>query len=149
MTLLKSGRRVVLLLAALVALTSVVSGCQAGAAATPTPAPTAVPVPPAGKVVWNGTYAKNIQPIFNDYCVKCHGPSLSENGLRLDSYAGVMKGTQYGAVIVPGSPSTSALVSVIQGTAAASIQMPHGAKPLASQDVQNIILWIQAGAPND
>ena len=146
MTLLKSHKRVVQLLLAFVTLTFVVSGCRSGAAATPTPAPTTVP---AGKVVWNGSYAKNIQPIFNQYCVSCHGPSKADNGLLLDSYADVMKGTQHGPIVVPGSPSTSALISVISGTADPSIQMPHGKQPLSSQDVQNITLWIQAGAPND
>jgi len=149
MTLLKSRQRIAQLLVALVALGLVASGCQGGAAATPTPAPTAAPVPPAGKVVWSGTYSKNIQPIFNQYCVSCHGPSKAENGLRLDSYAGVVKGTLHGPVVVPGSPTTSALISVIKGTADPSIQMPHGSQPLPSQDVQNITLWIQAGAPND
>lgn len=146
MTLFKSRQRIAQLLLVFVTLAFVVSGCQAGAAVPPTPVPTAVP---AGKLVWSGSYAKNIQPIFNQNCVSCHGPSKAENGLRLDSYADVMKGTQYGPVVVPGSPTTSALMSVINGTASASIQMPHGKQPLPSQDIQNIMLWIQAGAPND
>ena len=133
------------LLPVLVALAIVVSGCRVAATPPPTPVPSAAP---AGKLVWSGSYAKNIQPIFNQNCVSCHGPSKAENGLRLDSYADVMKGTQYGPVVVPGSPTTSALMSVINGTASASIQMPHGKQPLPSQDIQNIMLWIQAGAPN-
>ncbi len=146
MTLLKSRQRIAQLLVVFVTLAFVVSGCQATAVVPPTPVPTAVP---AGKLVWSGSYAKNIQPIFNQNCVSCHGPSKAENGLRLDSYADVMKGTQYGPVVVPGSPTTSALMSVLNGTASASIQMPHGKQPLPNQDIQNIMLWIQAGAPND
>jgi mono/diheme cytochrome c family protein len=135
-----------LILLAAMALAGV--GCQGGGAATPTLVPTVVPpVAPAAKVVWNGSYDVNVQPIFNQKCVGCHGPSRVENGLRLDSYDGVMKGTQFGPIVVPGQPSQSALLSVVKGTADPSLQMPHGGQRLNDQDVLNITLWIQAGAP--
>ncbi len=131
-------------------LSLMAAGCQVGGAAAPTVVPTTVPpVAPAAKVVWNGTYSQNVQPIFTQKCVGCHGPSRTENGLRLDSYDGVMKGTQHGPIVVPGQPSQSALVSVIKGTADPSILMPHGGQRLSDQDVLNITLWIQAGAPRD
>ncbi len=123
------------------------AGCTTGAGTSPTAVPTSSPIPPASKVVFNGSYAKNIQPIFTQHCVSCHGPTQAANGLRLDSYEGVMKGTQYGAVVVPGSPTTSALESVVIGTASPEIRMPHGGQRLTDQEVQNITLWIQAGAP--
>lgn len=125
---------------------SALAGCQAG----PTPGAAAVAAPtaatPAAKTVWTGHYAQNIQPIFNDHCVTCHGPSRADNGLRLDSYEGVMKGTTHGPVVVPGDPDHSALISVVQGSVEPSIRMPHGGQPLSQQDVQNLRLWIEAGA---
>ncbi len=134
-------------LLSLAALALSLSGCRAvgpgGSASLPAP----TQVPPAAKVVWSGSYANNIQPIFDQKCVSCHGPGRAENGLRLDSYEGVMKGTQYGPVVIPGSPTTSALESVVIGTAAPSIRMPHGGQRLTEQEVQNITLWIEAGAP--
>src|SRR4029078_3802696 len=30
-------------------------------------------------------FARDIQPIFNSKCVKCHGPAEQNGGLRLDS----------------------------------------------------------------
>ncbi len=134
-------------LLSLTLLAAALSACVPSAGPTPTPTP--IPVPVAAKVVWDGTYSKNIQPIFDQHCVNCHGPNRAENGLRLDSYEGVMKGTQYGPVVVPGSPTTSALESVVIGTASPSIRMPHGGQRLSDQEVQNITLWIQAGAPKD
>lgn len=131
-----------------VALALATLGCQGNQAGYfPTPRPT--PAPAAAKVVWNGSYARNVQPIFDQHCVSCHGPSRAENGLRLDSYDGVMKGTQFGAVVVPGSPTTSALESVVIGTASTAIRMPHGGQRLGDVEAQNITLWIQAGAPRD
>lgn len=120
-------------------------GCGSAPAARPL-TPTPIGAPPAAKVVWNGSYARDIQPMFNEKCVGCHGPSRAENGLRLDSYDNAMKGTQFGRVIVPGSSTTSALVSVVRGTADPSIRMPHGGQRLTDQQVQNIVLWIDAGA---
>ncbi len=126
-------------------LVLILAGCRTPQVSPPTPTPAA----PAAKVVWSGSYDTNIQPIFDQHCVSCHGPSRAENGLRLDSYEAVMKGTQYGPIVIPGSPATSALMSVVIGTAAPSIRMPHGGARLSEQEVQNITLWIEAGAPND
>jgi len=57
------------------------------------------------------TYAKDIQPIFKQYCFKCHGdgPQYRAN-LRLDSLEAVLKGGKDGKVIVPGKSEESDLV---------------------------------------
>jgi len=104
-------------------------------------------VPLAARTVWAGTYDRDIQPIFDQYCVGCHGPSRAENGLRLDSYEHTLTGTQYGPVIIPGSPETSTLMAVIQGRADSKISMPHEGRRLTPNRIQNIQLWIAAGAP--
>ena len=140
--------KIAALIFAIVAVASVV-GCQPNSGAG-SPAPVGLPtsvVPPAGKVTWNGDYSTNIQPIFDTYCVQCHGPQRAENGLRLDSYQEVMKGTSNGPVVVPGQPSASALVSVLRGTTDPSIRMPHGGQRVSDQALENIVLWIEAGAP--
>lgn len=135
-------KRATMLLAAVAAVLTL-SACQSGTAARPTTAA----VPPAAKITWSGSYSANIQPVFDQHCVGCHGPTKAENGLKLDSYENVMKGTQFGKIITPGQPANSALVSVLRGTADPSIQMPHGGARMDQQSVQNIILWIEAGAP--
>ena len=146
----KPGSLVILVLV-LATAALILAGCQGLGGTSPTPVASPVPpVAPAAKVTWNGSYSRNVQPIFDQKCVSCHGASKAENGLRLDSYEGVMKGTQFGPVVVPGQPFQSALVSVVRGTADPSLRMPHGGGTrLSEQDVQNIILWIQAGAPKD
>jgi mono/diheme cytochrome c family protein len=116
-------------------------------AAAPEPTPTEVVV--LGQLTWTGGYARDIQPIFDAYCVRCHGAEVAENGLRLDSYEGTMQGTRSGAVISPGSAGSSTLVWVIQGLAAPQIRMPHSQRPLSPNRIQNIILWIDAGTPDN
>jgi mono/diheme cytochrome c family protein len=57
------------------------------------------------------TYAKDIQPIFKASCFDCHGDQARpKHGLRLDSLAAALKGSQDGEVIVPGKSDKSDLV---------------------------------------
>lgn len=121
--------------------------------ATPTPQPPKPPVsgevPLRVEARWTGSYSKDIQPIFDQYCVRCHGSNVAENGLRMDSYEGVMKGTQFGPIITPGAPGASTLVYVVQGIAAEKIRMPHQEPRLTVNRIQNIIYWIESGARKD
>jgi hypothetical protein len=129
-------------------LPGILLGCTPAASPSPPPNPPAeADVPRAARTCWSGTYTRDIQPIFDQYCIACHGPSRAENGLRLDSYQNTLRGTQHGPVVVPGSPGTSTLASVIQGTAAPQVSMPHEGRKLTANRIQNIILWIEAGAP--
>jgi len=106
-------------------------------------------VPLRAELRWAGSYSRDIQPIFIVYCVECHGPARAENGLRLDSYEGVLKGTQYGPVVKSSFSAASTLAYVIQGTAPQEVRMPHEGITLSPNRHQNIILWIDAGANKD
>src|SRR5689334_9355864 len=56
------------------------------------------------------TYAKDIKPIFEKSCVKCHGAEKPKAKLRLDSLEGSLKGSENGKVIEPGKSADSVLV---------------------------------------
>jgi mono/diheme cytochrome c family protein len=56
------------------------------------------------------TYAKDIQPIFQKTCFRCHGADKQSAKLRLDSLEAVIKGGKDGPVIVVGKSATSDLV---------------------------------------
>lgn len=131
------------------ALAIAVVGCQPTRPAASVSAPAPAPVRAAAKLVWNGKYAEHVQPIFTQRCVSCHGPSRAENGLKLASYEELMKGTQFGSVVVPGSASASTLLAVLRGTTDPSIRMPHGGERLSEVELQNVTLWIEAGAPSN
>jgi hypothetical protein len=59
------------------------------------------------------TYAKDIRPILETSCFRCHGPERPKGGLRLDSRDGVVKGSKDGKVIVPGQSTKSKLVIAV------------------------------------
>ena len=97
------------------------------------------------------TYQTNIKPILEAHCVSCHVPGSAgydKSGLRLDNYEAMMKGTQFGPVIVPGSSVGSTLYRLVAGQADPSIRMPHGKAALSDKDVATIAAWIDQGAKN-
>ncbi len=61
-------------------------------------------------------------------------------GLNLITYATVLKGSKDGAVIVPGDPENSLLVKKQSDTT------PHFGR-LSASELQLVIDWIKAGAP--
>jgi hypothetical protein len=58
------------------------------------------------------SFKDDVLPIFKGRCIDCHQPGgegYEKSGLDLRTYAGVMKGTKFGAMVVPGNPDTSNL----------------------------------------
>ena len=114
----------------------VLAGCG-GQGETPTQPEAATEAPPAGEV----SFATGVLPVFEESCTRCHGSSRQSGGLRLDSYTALMAGGKDGAVVVPGDAPSSLLVELIT-----SGEMPKNAAPLADEQIQAIIEWIDAGA---
>lgn len=97
------------------------------------------------------TYQADVKPILDANCVSCHvpgGAGYEKTGLQLDSYDAIMKGTQFGPVVVAGSSVSSTLYRVISGQADPSIRMPHGQGALPEKNVSTIAAWIDQGAKN-
>lgn len=95
------------------------------------------------------TYEKNIKPLLEKNCVSCHtagGEGTARTGLLLDSYEGLMKGTRFGPIVIPGSSVSSTLYLLVAGKADPSIRMPHGKEPIPEKDIAMIAKWIDQGA---
>lgn len=69
--------------------------------------PDSLPPPSAQQSV---TFAKDIAPLFEDSCTRCHGEDKQKAKLRVDTLDGVMKGTEDGAIVIPGNSAKSPLV---------------------------------------
>ena len=98
------------------------------------------------------TYARDIQPIFETACVKCHGAEKPKARLRMDTLEGVLKGTKQGKIIVLGDSAKSLLVkSVAHLTQDRESWMPPlrnkaGIKPLTAEQIGLVRAWIDQGA---
>ena len=96
---------------------------------------------------WSADFARDIEPILEASCIKCHGPQQAMAGLRLDSEAAVLKGGSHGSAIVPGKSSDSLLVQRILGSGGAA-RMPMGGKPLPDAQIATIRAWIDQLKPD-
>lgn len=69
-------------------------------------------LPPASKKT-GLTYTKDIKPLFEASCVRCHGGERPKGDLRLDSLEGVLKGSEHGKVVIPGKDTDSKLLIAV------------------------------------
>src|SRR5262245_1824692 len=93
-------------------------------------------------------FARDVQPLFKQHCVSCHGPAQQMSGFRLDRRRDAMKGGQT-AVIGPGNGAGSKLYLRLIGSDYGLQMPPTGA--LKSEQIQIIKQWIDEGAvwPDD
>jgi hypothetical protein len=90
-------------------------------------------------------FEKKVRPVLAGRCFRCHGPdSKMEGGLRLDSGQAMRRGGSRGPAIQPGDADKSLMVQAIRQ--AGSLQMPPDLK-LPPQEIADLVLWIQSGAP--
>jgi WD40 repeat protein len=115
---------------------------------TPTPTPIPVSVPQRKEPV---SYAKEVADVLAAKCVGCHSEVLAENKLNLEEVSTMLKGGKRGPALVPGKADESLLFRM----AAHRVDpvMPprdkKDAKPLTSEELGLIKLWIDAGAKDD
>jgi Planctomycete cytochrome C len=98
------------------------------------------------------SFKEDILPLLKWRCASCHEPGgagYEKSGLDLTSYAGVMKGTKFGPMIIPREPESSNLMLLLDWRAAPALRMPHGKKQLSSCDRGSIRTWIRQGAKDN
>ena len=107
------------------------------------------------------SFAADVQPILEVACLECHtttGEGAAASGFAVNDYDSVMKGTEFGPVVVAGSSISSTLYMVIAGKTDPEIRMPpHHEEawaegrgvPLADEEIATIATWIDQGAKNN
>jgi mono/diheme cytochrome c family protein len=98
------------------------------------------------------SFSEDILPIFRGRCASCHqsgGAGYEKSGLDLTTYEGLMKGTKFGAMVVPRDPDSSNLMWLLDWRASPEVRMPHGKKKLSICDRNAIRAWIREGAKDN
>ncbi len=93
-------------------------------------------------------FVRDVRPIFDTHCTKCHGPEQQESGLRLDIKALALKGgDNQGPDIVPGQADASPLIHLVRSTDP-NTRMPPEGPGLSKSEIellQNGSIKVQRG----
>ena len=91
-------------------------------------------------------FEKNVRPVLAERCYECHDEHKHQNGLRLDSRAAVVRGSDYGKVVEPGNPSASKLIKAINHVAGVEA-MPKKGDKLPAPQIAALERWVSLGLP--
>ena len=114
-----------------------IAALAAGLLAPASLARVVVAAPPRAAV-----YETDIRPLLVARCGRCHVGGKPKGSLDLGSLTGIRRGSETGAVVVPGKPEKSLLIEVL----AEGSMPPDGKNPPTKAEVARITSWIRDGA---
>jgi hypothetical protein len=89
------------------------------------------------------SFTKQVAPLLEQHCLRCHSDKTQRGGLSLTTAARVRAGGDSGPVLVPGKPKESLLVEMVSG---GKPKMPQKSAPLTPAQVALLTKWIAQGA---
>ena len=91
-------------------------------------------------------FKRQVRPILEVYCLKCHGDEKPKGGLNLVTLAGALKGGEDGPSIVPGDPAKSPLYTTTTLPPDHDDVMPPKGDKLTKAEQDTLKAWIEQGA---
>ncbi|MGD2162768.1 MAG: cytochrome b/b6 domain-containing protein [Anaerolineales bacterium] len=122
-------------------ITTLPPGEQAPIYVTRVPQPTPTLPPTPTTTAFEGeSWSGGFEALFRNRCGTCHGIT-SVGGISLATYEQALEGGNSGPGIVPGDPEASVIVQIQQA----------GSHPgqLTEEELEQLIAWIEAGAPEN
>jgi mono/diheme cytochrome c family protein len=93
------------------------------------------------------TFEKDIKPLFEKSCFKCHGAEKQKGKLRLDTLEATLKGGENAPNVVKGDSAKSTLVHSIARLNDDEAMPPDGkGDPFTKEQIGLVRAWIDAGA---
>jgi mono/diheme cytochrome c family protein len=95
-------------------------------------------------------WTEKVQPLLEQRCYGCHGPTKAKHDLRLDSPEAILKGgREMGPTVIAGKPDDSPLVKVCLLPRDEEEAMPPKSKGdgLNAEQIGWLKAWITGGAP--
>jgi mono/diheme cytochrome c family protein len=89
-------------------------------------------------------FVRDVQPILEASCIKCHGRGKANGGWRMDDRDAALAPADGGVVIVPGKSTESRLVHLVAGTDPDDV-MPQKGTRLTPEQVGVLRAWIDQG----
>ena len=116
-------------------------------------AATALLAIPAGAIAAGETttpagpdFIKEVKPILENECVRCHGADKTKGKLRLDTREHFLKGGDTDVAVEPGNAEHSLLYERLILPKGDDELMPQETDPLTAEEIAIVKSWIDAGA---
>src|SRR3954468_11299283 len=91
-------------------------------------------------------FDRDVKPILEHHCFKCHGPEKQKAGLRLDQKPSALKGGESGEpAIVPGNALKSHLLQLVTSNDP-DVAMPPKGDRLKPEQIALLQRWVETGA---
>ena len=91
-------------------------------------------------------FRQQIQPIFENACIRCHGADKAKGDLRLDTKAGFLRGGKHGPLIDSKDYEKSELLRRIKLPRDHEDIMPQETEPLSGPHKNWLTDWVRTGA---
>jgi hypothetical protein len=98
------------------------------------------------------SFTKDIQPILAKRCGDCHKGSRASGGVRLETYADLIKRGRRGAPVVAEKPAESRIIASHTGGRPHPGRGSRGGAPVVqptAEEMATLEAWIKAGAKDD
>ena len=93
-------------------------------------------------------FETRIRPVLVEQCYSCHNSAkTAEGSLTLDDRAGLLKGGDGGAIVVPKKPGESRLLAILRHQVP-GMKMPQGGAKLDERVIADFEKWIAMGVPD-
>jgi hypothetical protein len=93
-------------------------------------------------------FLRDIKPILDASCLKCHGPEKPKSRFRVDDRTALLKGGENGVDVIPGQSAKSPLIHYVARLVPEMEMPPEGkGQPLAPQQVALLRAWIDQDLP--
>jgi hypothetical protein len=112
-------------------------------AAALTPAEQSKLPPPVARPV---DFAKEIKPLLESSCIKCHAKGKAKGGLSLENRESFLKGGETGPAVSVGHSGDSLIVEMVAGLDP-EMMMPKKGSKWTPEQVGLLRAWIDQGAP--
>jgi len=91
-------------------------------------------------------FVRDIQPIFENSCVQCHGRGKAKGSFSVETRSDFLLGGDTGSPVVTGKSAESLVVEMISGLNPDNL-MPKKGKRLTAEQVSLFRAWIDQGLP--
>ena len=92
------------------------------------------------------SYAKDIKPLLNKYCMNCHNDSRPRAGVSVETFGDLTKDSRR-PLVVPEKPDDSRIMQTLSGKG--KPMPPRRAPQPKAEDIAKVRDWITAGAKDD